>query len=615
MKLTISRSKNSVSFYVSESFRDKFGHSTTRTVMKLGTEKSIKEKYGEDFDVEAWARAYVQKLNDDAAAKKPIPIVLELPADVSYDKGEARLFNVGYLALQKVLYSIGLKEIIKSINSRTKIEFDLEKILADLVYARILEPNSKLGSYEYCKEHLLESPEYDLHQIYRALDVIANEADFIQSSIYKNSTNVASRNTSVLFYDCTNFYFEISNEDDLRKFGKSKENRPNPIVQMGMFIDGNGIPLGFSIFPGNQNEQLSLKPLEQTILNDYGMDNSKLIVCTDAGLASAANRRLNCVNNREFIVTQPIKTMAEKEQCWVLDHGRSLLQNPIREDENAELVINELSRNGWHCSGTNTIISLDDIDETDPTNFNKIYYKEKYLVDEKSKLEQRIIVTYSIKYKHFMEKKRIRDIERAKKLIITNNSKKIEIKGQNDVRKYIQSNHTTKLGEKAENTSYALNDEEIQKQAKYEGFYAVCTSIDKTEMSVEEIIRVNKGRWEIEESFMLMKTEFKSRPVYVYNEERIKAHFVTCFMALLVYRILEQKILAEAKEPVTAPELIKTLREMQITNIGKYYTGSFKRTDLTDLIQAFGDFKFDCNLITPSKIKGYIKNSKKVRKV
>src|SRR5574344_146142 len=448
MKLTISRSKNSVSFYVSESFRDKFGHSTSRTVMKLGTKKSIKEKYGEDFDVEAWAKAYVQKLNDDAATKKPVPIVLELPADTYYDKGETRLFNVGYLALQKILYSIGLKEIVKSINKRTKIEFDLERILADLIYSRILEPNSKLSFYEYCKEHLLELPEYDLHQIYRALDVIAEEADFIQSSIYKNSNNVASRNTSILFYDCT--------------------------------------------------------------------------------------------------------------------------------------------------------------------NFNKIFYKEKYLVDEKSKLEQRIIVTYSIKYKYFMEKKRIRDIERAKKLITSNNSKKIEIKGQNDVRKYIQSKHTTKLGEKAENTSYALNEEEIQKQAKYDGFYAVCTSIDKTEMSVEEIIRVNKGRWEMEESFMLMKTEFKSRPVYVYNEERIKAHFVTCFMALLVYRILEQKILAEAKEPVTAPELIKTLREMQITNIGKYYTGSFKRTDLTDLIQAFGDFKFDCNLITPSKIKGYIKNSKKV---
>ena len=518
MKLTISRSKNSVSFYVSESFRDKHGNSTTRTVMKLGTEKSIKEKYGEDFDAVAWAKAYVKKLNDESAAKKPIPIVLELPVDVSYDKDQPRLFNIGYLALQKILYSIGFKDLIKDILTRSKIKFDLEKVLADLVYSRIMEPVSKLSSYEFCKEHILEAPEYGLHQVYRTLDVIANEVDFIQSFLYKKSTRIARRNTSVLFYDCTNFYFEISNEDELRKFGKSKENRPNPIVQMGMFIDGNGIPLGFSIFPGNQNEQLSLKPLEQKILNDYGINNSKIIVCTDAGLASVSNRRLNLVNNREFIVTQPIKIMPEKEQNWVLDHGRSLRQNPIKDDENKELVLSELDRNGWRYKGSNNVISLDDIDETDSSNYDKIFYKEKYLIDEKTKLEQRIIVSYSIKYKHFMQKKRNRDIDRAQKLIVHNNSKKIEIKSQNDVRKYILSNHTTKSGEKAENTVYTINDEEILKQAKYDGFYAVCTSIDKTEMSVEEIINVNRGRWEIEESFMLMKTEFKSRPVYVYNE-------------------------------------------------------------------------------------------------
>lgn len=630
MKLHKVKSKNAVSYYVIESFRKPNGGGTSsRVVEKLGTAVELKQKLGDEVDIEQWAHDYVAKLNAAKKAKKPVQVKVSMTSGITYDMGEKRCFNAGYLMLQKILSSLDIKKMTKEIRTRHHFQFDFEKVLSDLVYARVLEPCSKQSSFNYCKDTLIEEPNYELHDVYRALDVIHEETDFIQSFLYQSSAKCIKRDTSVLYYDCTNFFFEISQEDELRKFGHSKENRPNPIVQLGMFVDGSGMPLAFDVFPGNRNEQISLRPLENKIIKDFCLDTSTITVCTDAGLASFDNRAFNAqVKNAgkdsnkniklQYITIQPIKTLAKNEQDWALAPGRSFVSNPIKADENQEQVMAQLDREGWKCDGYEGVFSLDDIDKDEPANYNKIFYKEKYVLktskDGKKQLNDRLIVTYSIKYKHFMQRKRENDLNKARRLIETKNNKKISFKTSSDVRKYIGREHTTDDGKMAANSTYFIDESAIIEDSRFDGFYAVSTSIDENEMPVAKIIEVNRGRWEIEESFMLMKSELKSRLVYVRREERIKAHFTTCFLALLVFRILEKKVNTLSSELITAPELIKTLRNMNLTRFDKkkgFYTGAFTRTYITEAIHAFAGFRLDCDLLTESDLKDMIKLTKK----
>lgn len=633
MKLNISKSKNATIYYVSESYRKPNGISTSRNVLRLGTETELREKLGPDADIKEWCKAEIKKLNDAAKAKKPIPIQLTITPDTPYEKNVQRSFNVGYLFLQKFLYGMGIDEIANEIKSRHSFRFDLERIMADLIYARILDPKSKLSTYDFCLKTLLERPNYELHDVYRALDIISEESDFIQSKLYQHSSKQCQRDSSVLFYDCTNYYFEITEESGMRKYGHSKENRPNPIVQMGMFIDRSGIPLAFDIFDGNKNEQLSLRPLEKKIINDYAHPNKQIIVCTDAGLASFDNKVFNAkvhlINDgqnqvkTDFITIDPIKKMDKEEQAWALARGRSLKKDPLKEDENPNIVLSQLERDGWKCEGVPGTFSLDDIDETDPNLYNKIFYKEKYVIkkggpksENKGKqLDERIIVSYSIKYKHFMEYKRTCELERAQKLINSKNCKRIDLNTKNDIRRYIKKvSIDKKTGIEANNVrdNYFLDEDVISQESRFDGFYAVSTTISKDKLPVSEIININRGRWEIEESFMLMKSELKSRPVYLQNDNRIKAHFTTCFMALVLFRILEKKITEKLEKTVPAGQIMDTLRNMNITSIDKYYTGAFTRTAVTDTLHELTDMRFDCELLTKGSVDRYVKKSKKI---
>ncbi len=626
MRLQRSKSKNSISYYITEGFRNEKGVSTSRIVEKLGTAAQIIKEHGPDVDPEQWCLQRLAELEAAKKANKPIPISVELMSGTPYEAGVQRLFNVGYLWLQKQLYSLSYSKMIKNIQSRYKFEYDLEKLLADLVYARVLDPKSKYSSYEFCKQTLPEKPDYELHDIYRALDVISKESDFIQSWLYNHNKSVDIKNSNVLFYDCTNFYFEITEEDDLRKYGHSKENRPNPIVQLGMFMDGNGIPLAFDTTPGNKNEQKTMQPLEKKILSDFSLKGKHLYVCTDAGLASFDNKFFNCTTQEgkdsdveiDYITINPIKKMSNKDQEWVLDKGRSLKSNPIKPDENIELAMNDIVRNGWHLDGSDAVFSLDDIDESLPENRNRIFYKEKIVkrTDAKSKkeIDERIIVTYSLKYKAFMQNKRENNINRALKLINEKNYKKIRLNTKSDVRKLISVSNYTEDGHEATVAKYSLNMDAIVEDARYDGFYAVSTSVPKEQLSVAQIININRGRWEIEESFMLMKSEFKSRPVFVRLEEHIRAHFTTCFMALLVFRLLEKEANKDRENVITAPDLIDTLRKMNITKLTArraLYTGSFTRTEITDVLHRILPIRFDCELIPAKDMREAIKASKK----
>lgn len=571
----ISPSKNAKSFYAIKSVR-RNGKNSSEIVEKLGTEKFIKETYGVD-DAEAWARAYVEKLNEEEKNKNH-KVLIPFSTDVRIPAGTQRSFNVGYFFLQKLYYQLGLPNICKKIQKKHSFEYDLDSILSRLVYGRILYPSSKLSCMEQSKT-LVEQPNFELHHIYRALSVLAEDSDFIQAQLYKNSKKVIKRSTGVLYYDCTNFFFELEQESGLKQYGVSKEHRPNPIVQMGLFMDKSGIPLAFCINEGNQNEQLSLNPLERQIMRDFEL--SKFVVCTDAGLSSAANRKFNNYGERSFITTQSIKKLKNELKTWALD------------------------TKGWSVEGSDSTFDISELEDT-PENQKKTFYKQTMIEgwDEERDIafDQNLIVTYSLKYKSYQEKIRNRQIEQAKKLLT--NPSSLDKHTQNDVKRFVKRTSVTNDGEIASKKVYELNEDAIREEAKYDGFYAVCTNLDDDPW---DIAKINHNRWEIEESFRIMKSEFEARPVYLHRDDRIKAHFLTCFIALLIYRILEKQL----GEKYTCEELIETLRKMNMTSLGKDgYIPSYTRTETTDALHDNAGFHTDYELTPPKSMAGIIRRSK-----
>lgn len=575
MKLTISRSKNSEHFYISQSYVNSNGKSTTKTFKKLGSLAELQAKLNTDRDgVIRWAKEQVKK-ETDIYNKENEAVSIDFHPNRLIDKDKQLSFNCGYLFLQALCNDLRFDNIFRNIKSRHDFSFPIQSIFSDLIYSRILDPSSKRSSYAFAHT-LLEQPKYDLQHVYRALNVLAHEADYIQSEVYKNSNFIHHRNTKVLYYDCTNYYFEIEDEDSLRKYGKSKEHRPNPIVGMGLFMDTDGIPLAFDIYPGNQNEQKTLKPLEQRIIRDFNC--SEFIYCSDAGLGSQDNKLFNDIQGRSYIVTQSLKKLKKEYKEAAL--------NPKQ----------------FRKLGSNRFIDISTLDEKDPEVYESIYYKE--IPIESKKLSETLIVTYSPKYKAYQANIRNKQIERAKSMIDNNGKIKKNRRNPNDPTRFIKKQNITKYGEAAEKEVCELDEEAIAKEAMYDGFYAVTTDI---EGSVEEIIKINQRRWKIEECFKITKTGLEARPVYLQREDRIKAHFLICFMALLVYRLLEIKLDKE----YTAEEIIDTLREMNLCKIEAYgYLPTYKRTDLTDRLHEIFGFRTDTQIIKKSKMKSIIHKTK-----
>lgn len=569
MKLTCSKSKNSCTYYVQKSVR--IGNrTTTKPVERLGSIEEIKTRCGDQDPIE-WAKEYTKKLTlAEKEAKKGI--LLKLSSSLLIDKNVRNSYNAGYLFLQDIYYSLGLDKICKSISEKYKFDYDLNDILSMLVYSRMIAPGSKLSSLESA-QRFLEQPKCELHQVYRALEVIAKENDFFQSELYKNSQNVINRNKEVLYYDCTNYYFEIEAEDDFRKYGVSKEHRPNPIVQMGLFMDADGIPLAFSVFDGNQNEQPSMSPLEQKIIKDF--DASDFIVCTDAGLSSTANRKFNSIQGRGYVTTQSIKKL------------KGFLQDFCLDDD------------GWYLPGSSKKYRLSELDEE--ADYDKVFYKDRWINEDH--LEQHLIVTYSIKYHNYQRTIRDCQVERAKKFV--ESPSKLTKNRANDPKRFIEQGHCTLDGEAASKTITSLNQAQIDNEEKYDGLYAVCTNL---EYDVAGIIKINQKRWEIEECFRIMKTEFKARPIYLSRKDRITAHFTTCFTALVIYRILEQKL----KEKYTCEELIDAIRSMDMMIApGEGYIPTYTRTDITDALHdAFG-FRTDYQITSQKNMRKILNQTKK----
>ena len=558
MYIAVTGSKNNKDVYIYQSFRKKDGKSSSRIYKKLGKYNALLEQFDGDADkLMAWAKNEAAK-ETELYNQRNGKVIVEFSQAACIPINETRSFHAGYLFLQELCTELRLDNICRAIKSRHKFKYNLHAILTDLVYARILSPSSKLSSYSFCKT-LLEPPKYSLQDVYRALSVIAEESDFIQSELYKNSNFVHPRNQKILYYDCTNYYFEIEVESGSKHYGKSKENRPNPIVTMGLFMDADGIPLAFDIFPGNQNEQTTLKPLEKKIIRDFGC--SEFIFCSDAGLGSMGNREFNSMGNRAYVITHSLKKMKKE--------NRDIAMNPTQ----------------FRKVGSKKFVDIRELDETNENVFNSIYYKEVPVVT--GSMNETLIVTYSPKYKAYQQKIRSRQIERAKK-IIDSPGRKRKGKNQNDPNRFVKKTSVTQDGEIAENNVYEIDEEQIAREALYDGFYAVITNL---EGDVSEIIKINKQRWEIEENFRIMKTEFEARPVYVRRDDRIKAHFMTCYISLLIYRLLEKKI----GEHYTTEQIIETLRSMKLTllNTANGYVPSYTRTEITDSLHKFFGFRTD----------------------
>lgn len=574
MHITTTKSKNAESFYITKTYKTNSGSTTSKIIRKLGTLKELSEKLGTDRDgVMKWAREQA-KIETEKYKKENEnkSVIIPFHADRQLEYGKQKFFMGGYLFLQSIYYELKLDRVCRKIKSTRSYEYDLNAILSDLIYARILEPDSKRSSYKTA-QRFLEPPSYELHDVYRALSVLADECDLIQSEAYKNSHFVTKRNDKILYYDCTNYYFEIQQEDGNKKYGKSKEHRPNPIIQMGLFTDGDGIPLAFSLFPGNSNEQTSLKPLEKKVLQEFGCE--KFIYCSDAGLGSENNRKFNHMGKRAFIVTQSIKKLPKEEREWALN------------------------RIGFHRISDNKMTDITSLSVDDE---NSLFYKEEPYTTKK--LHQRLIITYSSKYAAYQKKVREKQIERAKKMIESGSLKK-QRKNPNDPARFVSKTTVTENGEIADIQTYQLDLEKIAEEEKYDGLYAVCT--DLLDDTPGDIIRVSEGRWKIEECFRIMKTDFTARPVYVRREDRIKAHFLICFLSLLIYRLLEKKL----GEKYTCENILDTIKEMNFADIEEQgFMPLYRREKITDDLHDVCGFRTDYQFITKSKMKEIQKNSK-----
>lgn len=570
MRVTLSKSKNAEQVYITRAFRDENGKSTSRIFKKLGTMADLLPEHDNNRDkVLAWAKEQA-RIYTLAEKEGNLSVPIELSEGKQLEFGEKNSFNGGYLFLQKMFHKAGLKKICDKVSRSYDFKYSLSDILSGLICARILSPSSKLSSFEYLNT-LLQAPDFSLHDIYRALDVIDRESCNIQSLLYTEGKE--RRNTSVLYYDCTNFFFEVDEESELKKYGVSKEHRNSPIVQMGLFLDGDGLPLAFEVFPGNQSEQPMLIPLEKKIISDYHL--SRFIICTDAGLSSYANRKFNDKRERGFVVTQSLKNLKSHIKEWALDPK------------------------GFYLGDGGETYDISKIDSH--IYKDKVFHKERWI--NENGLEQRIVVSFSPSYREYQRSVRQRQVNSAVKIL--ENGSSAATRNPNSPKRFIDEYQITFDGEIADKTVRSLDTAKISEEERYDGFYAVCTNLED---DIHTILKINRQRWEIEESFRIMKSEFKARPVYLQNDARIRAHFTVCFLSLYIYRMLEK----ELGDKYTIKETIDTLKSMSFHRVkGLGYLPDYTRSEVTDsLHEAFG-FRTDKQIISDKTMKKIISATRK----
>lgn len=570
-------------YYVQKSYRKEDGRPATKNVERLGTINELKKRFGDEDPIEE-AKKYIARLTEEEREARR-KVVVEYSPTAMLKKGEQRSYNGGYLFLQKIYYELGLDYICRKIEKKHRNKFDLNGILSRLLYTRLLYPGSKLSSLEDSRR-FIEQPQEDIHQVYRALSMLAGEFNEIQADVYRRSLKIGKRDTGVVYYDLTNYFFEWEEEGGLVQYGHSKEGRPLPIVQMGLFVDREGFPLAMCIEPGNKAESATLKPMEEILKEKFGL--SRIIVCTDAGLSTYENRKNDAVSERSFITVQSVKKMGGTLQDWAL------------------------SDEGWSVPGSDRKYNLAEVNRGE--YYDTLFYKERWDQVRMSTgeiLEQRYIVTFSFKYRDYLSYVRQRQIARAQALLDSGRATVSKRKSPNDAKRFIKAEYCTEDGELAQVESFSLNQEMIEQEARFDGFYCICTDLNAP---TEEVIRLNGGRWIVENDFRMTKTEMEARPVYLKRDDRIKAHFLTCFLALLIYRYLEKKVNRGGMH-FTSREILGTLRDMSFLCInGEGYIPTYTRTDLTNHLHGSAGFRTDTQIVTKKAMRSIIASTKKREK-
>lgn len=615
MKLCYDRRSKDPTYFIQMGIRNG-KKTTTKNVKRIGKHSEL---LAITDDPLTYAKQQVEEYNQEYKAGR---IKLDLPVDfnekLSFSGNTASkstLLNVGYFVLQKIYHDLKIKDFFEKIQCSSKATFDCNTINRFLSFARILDPHSKLGTFDQLDSYY-EKPSFSYQHILRFMDILSENYDSYLEHLFLNSQNITKRNTSVCYFDCTNYYFEIENEDDvyvdevtgevlkgLRRYGPSKEHRPNPIVQMGLFMDGNGIPISMCIHSGSDNEQICAVPLEKQLTKMF--KGKPFIYCADAGLGSADIRKFNSMGGRAFIVTQSIKKLSKKLQDEVFyDFGYRRLSNDIsvsikemksfdkKDHRNLELYNDVI----YKIIEADSIVDMGFSEEKICKNGNVKKVKAKGII------KQYLIVTFSRKMMEYQRHIRNCQIERAIKILNTKNVDDVK-KGVHDVTRFIKRTSKGKDGEKAVDL-YELNQEAIEKEEKYDGFYAVATNLDD---DAKTILEVNSRRYKIEDCFRILKTNFSARPVYHRNRNRIIAHFMICYTALLIYRLLENLLDLNGTH-FTTDNILRTLRNMNVVNMqDAFYAAAYTGSDVCTALNSIFNLGLDKKNYLPKELNKKIK--------
>lgn len=572
--------KGDFNAYIARSFRNKKGDKTSSVIIeRLGLLSEIAAAHPEE-DPREWVRSRAAELTRKEKEEDKTVSVKLSPAR-RIPMGAKRHLHAGNLFLMPFFNRLGFNDICRQIRNRGKFMFDLEEILATLVYGRILFPDSKLATWK-AAQNFIRTPSFELEDVYRALQVLARESDFIQSSIYRNSLRSGKRNTRIIYYDCSNYYFEIEDDDDFRKYGHSKEHRPNPIVQLGMFMDADGLPLAFCVNPGNTPETQTMQPLEEKLAENFTL--SSFVACTDGGLGSVDNRMYNMTEGRDYITVLSLKKMRPHLQDWATDR---------------EAV--------WHTAGHDRGFTLEEARKEFGSSFDDMtFYRDRWTKEdykdrsgETRTLEEHLVVTYCNKYALYQRKTRGEQIARAQAKIDRGESTRP--KSPNDCRRLIKTTEVNSDGAVVEHTVSEIDWDKVQAEERFDGFYAYGTSLDDHPL---DILKANSFRGEIEALFRVTKTNLDLRPIYLSRKDRIIGHFIVCFIALLIIKQLQKSLGGE----YSVDMLCDTLRRMKMLYHDAYgYEPAFDRTELTDALQASADVLIDTEIITKPAMRKTLK--------
>lgn len=613
MKLYYDKRLKDPTYYIQQGFRNG-KKTTTKNIKRLGKHSELLLITDNPLE---YAKNEVKKMNEEYRSGRSEFIVTmdfneRIPSTDSPCSNSTSL-NIGYLYLKDIYAKLNLSDFFKSVSSDRKITYDCNKICQFLTYARILDPASKYGTYDKLDTYY-EKPQVEYQHMIRFLDILDRNSDQYLKHLFDNSENIVKRDTSVMYYDCTNYFFETEKPDEeivdevtgeiilgLRQFGISKENKTSPIVEMGLIMDSRGIPISMCIHPGNTNEQLTAVPLEKEVIKMTG--NKKFIYCADAGLGSYNIRKFNDMGGRAYIVTQSVKKLGQEIKDIVFnDSNYRLLSNDDAITLKEMRTFNKKNANNLSLYNDFAYKVIPANTAMDTGLYEEKVYKNGRTKKVKAKetLHQYIIVTFSRKMMEYQRTIRERQLERAKKLLRLKDPEKIK-KGPNDIRRFLKNTSS-------DTANYVLDMDKIHEEEKYDGFYAVATNLDD---SAKDILAVAQNRYKIEDCFRIMKTNFDARPVFLRKPERIRAHFLICYTALLIYRLMECK-LDDNLTHVTTSNLIKTLRNMNVVNMDDmYYKSIYSGSQALDALERCFELQLNRKYYRPSDLNKIVKKFSK----